>query len=323
LEHFQLSLNEARKNNEIEMEAQNLSDLGKLFLELKNTDSTLAYINQSNAIASKNNFLRILAENYLTLSKIEELKGHDKNALKYFKQHASLKDSVFNANNFGEINQLQRLYEISKTNQQIEQLAIEQQIKERTIHYQKIIQFITLSILLSVTIVLLFIYFQNRKLKTAYKVLFEKNLEIIGLQENSSETNSSKYKKSALTHNRQDELLDRILIVMEDVPIFCDIEFSLDKLAELVHSNHAYVSQVINTSFKKNFRSFLNGYRIREAQRFFSDTNASKFTIDSVASQVGFKSPSSFRDAFKEITGVSPNFYLKSMQEQRFFSTDL
>jgi len=104
---------------------------------------------------------------------------------------------------------------------------------------------------------------------------------------------------------------------MEDTPTICDTEFSLDKLAELVQSNHSYVSQVINTALKKNFRSFLNSYRIREAQQQFSELDTTKYTIESVAVKVGFKSPSAFRATFREITGVSPAFYLKSIQEQK------
>ncbi|MCL2098001.1 MAG: AraC family transcriptional regulator [Bacteroidales bacterium] len=310
--YFRLSLNEAKKNNKVEVEAENLSSLAKLFFETNKTDSALLYIDLSNIIAERNNFLSILAENYLTLSKIEDAKGHNKNAFEYFKTYANLRDSVFNIRNFGEINQLQRLYEVSKTNQEIEQLVMEQQIKERTIIYQRTIQFITLIVLLLVIFILLAMFFQKRKLNTAYKVLFEKNLKIIDLQEKSSE----KYKKSALTHDLQGALLDKILILMQDTSIICDTKFSIDKLAELAQSNQKYVSQVINDTFKKNFRSFLNGYRIREAQQLFSAPDATKYTIEAVAFRVGFKSQSAFRDAFKEVTGVSPNFYLKSMQEQ-------
>jgi YesN/AraC family two-component response regulator len=86
-------------------------------------------------------------------------------------------------------------------------------------------------------------------------------------------------------------------------------------LAELVQSNHAYVSQVINNSLKKNFRSLLNAYRISEAQRILATPDAAKFTLESIAYQVGFKSRTAFRDAFKEITGVSPNYYFKLTQE--------
>jgi len=65
--------------------------------------------------------------------------------------------------------------------------------------------------------------------------------------------------------------------------------------------------------FKKNFRLFLNEYRIKEAQRLFSVPDAGKYKIEAVGNEVGFKSPNAFRRAFTEITGVSPSFYLNSM----------
>ena len=300
-----------KKDNKLEVESESLSNIGKLFFEVNKKDSALYYIGLSQAIALKNNFLTISVENYLTLSKIEESKGHIQKAFEYYKKYADLKDSVFNVKNLGEINQLQRLYEVSKTNQQLEQLAIEQRIKERTIHYQSIIQYITLGILLLVTTIMLYIFRQKRKLNKAYQVLFEKNIEIMEFHANPPK----KYEKSPLTDDLQHELLDRILIFMEDTSIICDTEFSIEKLAALLGSNQRYVSQVINNGLKKNFRSFLNNYRIREAQRLFSELDVTKYTIESIALQVGFKSPSAFRNAFKEITGVSPNFYLKALQE--------
>ena len=315
--HFRLSLNEARKHHKTALEAQNLSDLSKLFFEIRKTDSALHYINLSNSIAEQNNFLKIRAENHLTLSKIEEAKGRIKSAFEHYKIYADLKDSVFNVDQLGNINQLQQSYETLKTDQQIEQLVLEQEIKEHTIRYQRIIWITTSFILLLVTTGLVYISLQKRNLSRAYKVLFEKNLEIINLQENPSKIYSEKVKKNTLNNEVQDEILDRILALMENTSIICDPQFSINMLAGLVNSNHIYVSQVINNVLKKNFRSFLNDYRIREAQRLFSEPDAAKYTIESVALDVGFKSKSSFYDAFKEITGITPNFYLKAMQEQR------
>jgi AraC-like DNA-binding protein len=103
---------------------------------------------------------------------------------------------------------------------------------------------------------------------------------------------------------------------MDNTSIICDTEFSVDKLAELVQSNSTYVSQVINNVLKKNFRSFINEYRIKEAQKLFSAPDGTKYTIEAVALQVGFKSRTAFRDTFKEITGVTPNFYLKSLRSR-------
>ena len=313
---FQSALSETRKHKIIDHEAENLASLAKLFFKMKQPDSAIYYINMSNAIAEDNKFLKTLADNYLTLSQIEEAKGKITSAFAYYKKYAELRESVLNTEIFADINQLQRLYEVSKTNQQIEQLVIEQKIKERTIHYQKMIQFIILGTLLLMSVVLLFIFFQNRKLNKAYKILFEKNLEVVTLQDHSFEKHPEKYKRSALTNELHQELLNKILICMENNAHIYDVNFTIEDLAEQVQSNQSYVSQVINQALKKNFRSFINSFRIREAQRLFSDPDTTKYTIEAVALQVGFKSRNAFRETFKEITGVSPTFYLKSLKEQ-------
>jgi AraC-like DNA-binding protein len=308
--YYHISSDEAERQNDIKTRALNLSNLSNLFFKTNQIDSALLYLDLSNSLANDHNFLDILAENYLAMSKIERFMGDKDNALLYFEKYITLKDSVSNVEVFGEINQLQRLYEVSKMNQQIEQLAIEQQIRSRIIHY-----LIAVLIVLGLLCVALLInFFQKRKLDTAYKVLVEKNIEIVDFQKSPSE----KYKKSTLSHDKEKELLDKIFALMENTSIICETAFSVDKLAELTESNRTYVSQVINSVLKKNFRSFLNSYRIQEAQRLFSEPDARKYTIESVALKVGFESQSAFRDAFKEIVGVSPSFYLKSVLEQNF-----
>jgi AraC-like DNA-binding protein/Tfp pilus assembly protein PilF len=315
--YFKLSKNEAIKNNRPEIEAYNLSKFGSMYFKINKIDSALYYIKLSNIIAAEKKYLRILADNYLILSEIQEAKGNITKAFEHFKTYAGLKDSIFSADKFGEINQLQRIYDISKTNQQIESLIIEQQIKERTILYQRIIWLITLGVLLLVCVILFYIFLQKQKLNKAYKILVEKNVEIIDLQKNSSETKEEKYKKRILDDNAHSELLSKISTVMINTEIICDSEFSIIKLAELVQSTDRYVSEVINRSLNKNFRSYLNSYRIREAQHLFLELEVKKYTIEAVSKQVGFKSLSAFYEAFKEITGVSPGFYLKSIQEQK------
>ena len=314
--YTQLLYNEIKKNNLLEGEADYFSVLGNLYFDLNNSDSALYYLDLSNTIAKENSFFRILTENYLTLSKIEEKKGRIKSAFEYYKNYANLKDSIFNAKNFGDINQLQRLYEVSKTNQQIEQFIIEQQVNERTIFFQRIMWMITTCILLLASAGLVYIYLQKRKLNVAYKILFEKNIEIMEYQQISSESVRAGIKKNVFTQNVKNELIEKILNVMENTALICDPEFSIDKLILLTDSNYKYVSQAINNVLNKNFRVLLNSYRIREAQRLFSAPDAKKYTTESVALQVGFKSYSTFWNAFKEITGLNPNFYLKSVQKK-------
>jgi AraC-like DNA-binding protein/Tfp pilus assembly protein PilF len=314
--YYYLSLDKARKYNDLLVEAVILSNLGSMFLDIRNIDSSLYYINLSNTISSEKKYLNILADNYLILSKIEEAKGQNKKALEYFKTYADLKDSILSVDKFGEINQLQRLYEVSKTNQQIDQLIIEQQVYERTIHFDKIIKRITIAVLLVMSMVLFIIIFQNRKLRRAYKILFETNIELIESHEKKPEKLTEKQKRKTIKDERLHEILTHILSVMENVAIICDSNFTVDHLAKLVHSNQSYVTDVIKTGLNKNFRSLLNSYRIREAQRLFSEPDAAKYTIETMAPIVGFKSRNSFTEAFKDVVGVSPGFYLKSMREQ-------
>jgi len=201
---------------------------------------------------------------------------------------------------------------ISKTNQQIEELIIDRKIKENTIHYQRIIQRIIIIALLMLIIVLFIILYQNKKLKTAYNLLFDKNVKLIKLQEKPSE----KDKKNNTVSNTFDDIMSRILAVMEDPEIYCDPSLTVDKLASLTQSNHSYISQAIKNSSYKNYRAFVNSYRIRDAQRFFMEPDAERYTIEYISEKVGYKSRSVFYDAFKEVTGVSPNFYIKSMKKQ-------
>ena len=305
---YRLSLDEARKTSRTHSEADFLSDLGNFFLELGKIDSALFYIGLSNDIAIKNNFLDPLSKNYLNLSKIEKLKGHHQKALDYFEKHTRLNDSISGTAVVTSINQAQHALDIAKQNERIDQFIIDRQIKKQTILFQNI----GIGVLLLICGILLVVYFQKRQLETAYKVLFEKNIEIMNLQDNSLEERSEK-RKNTLTDETQNELLPRILALMEDTTIICDTEFSIEKLAELTQSNQKYISQVINNALQKNFRSFLNSYRIREAQRLFLEPEASKYTIETIAFKVGFKSRNTFTNAFKEITGVNPNFYLKSV----------
>jgi tetratricopeptide (TPR) repeat protein len=318
--YYRLSLEEVKKNTIIERrvtETDILSNLGNLFFETGKTDSALFYIHLSNYIAQESNYLKVLADNYLILSKIEESRGNTKNAYEKLKKYISLKDSISSTEVLGNINQLQRYYEVSKTNEQIERLIFEQQMKERTIFYQKMIWIITLALLFLVSTGLLFIYLQHKRLNKAYKVLFEKNIEIIELLDHSSGKQTEKYKNTSLNDAKQNELVEKILRIMEDSSIICDTDFSLTKLAVLLQNNHVYVSQVINNVFKKNFRLLLNGYRIKEAQKLFSESDVEKYTLEYIAKKVGYNSSDTFRNAFKEITGVRQSFYLNSIMEKK------
>lgn len=115
-----------------------------------------------------------------------------------------------------------------------------------------------------------------------------------------------------LPKKQADMLLMSIAHVMEDTAEVCNPDFCLSTLAQLVGSNTKYVSWVINKSYGKNFKTYLNEYRIRTASQLLTDTDKfGNLTIAGIAERVGYKSPASFHQAFKKIYAMTPAAYVK------------
>lgn len=344
-------LENARRFNDQEKEAIALSNIGSLHTELHRHDSATYYLNQSNHIASRIKLFNVMASNYLYLSEIEEAKGGLKSALELYKKYSVIEDSLFNASEYSNINGLQFMYDMGKVDKKIKQLNMEQEIKERTIKMQYILQIIIGLALLVVVVFLTMLYFKNKTVNRAYNVLVSKNIEIVKSDEANqmlkleyeeelkekeriindlkkqlsndisiSEKNddSPKYKNSSLSDDSKNKLISDILEIMNNCDLICDPDFSLSQLAEMVGSNQTYVSQTINDTFKRNFRTFINDYRIKEARRMLSDPGYKKYSIKSISTMVGFKSRNTFDTTFKEVTGITPSFYLRSLNQYDF-----
>ncbi|MEC3965010.1 helix-turn-helix domain-containing protein [Flagellimonas halotolerans] len=131
----------------------------------------------------------------------------------------------------------------------------------------------------------------------------------IGQKELTSDPLNSheKYKKSGLTEEEALAIRGKIKKAFEEDRIYRNNTICLDELSEHIQDNRYKVSQVINTYFSKNFYSFLNEYRIKEAKHLLvSDPTLS---VKAVMYEVGFNSKNSFYGAFKKVTGLSPNDY--------------
>ncbi|HKL90901.1 MAG TPA: helix-turn-helix domain-containing protein [Allomuricauda sp.] len=116
-----------------------------------------------------------------------------------------------------------------------------------------------------------------------------------------------KYKKSGLTQEEAIAIRGKIKRAFEEDKIYRNNTICLDILSEHIQDNRYKVSQVINTYFSKNFYSFLNEYRIKEAQNLL--LSEPTLSVKAIMYEVGFNSKNSFYSAFKKITGLSPNDY--------------
>lgn len=85
----------------------------------------------------------------------------------------------------------------------------------------------------------------------------------------------------------------------------------------MVGVNSKYVSWVIKRSYCKNFKSFINDLRIREACRRLDDERYANLTIQVIYQEIGFKSPATFNEAFRRMTGMTPLAYQKRASEEK------
>lgn len=108
---------------------------------------------------------------------------------------------------------------------------------------------------------------------------------------------------------KMNNLYKRILLYMTENKPYLDPTFDMHTLAEKLFSNKYYVSKTINILSGRNFRQFVNYYRVQHAIDLFKSDP--KLKVSEVAEFCGFNSPVSFNMAFKVNTGKTPSAWVQ------------
>lgn len=237
---------------------------------------------------------RQLSQNY-------QLMGDTVRAAQYRMLHLEKQEET-HENRLANIAELNYIYQLHKQEEKAQQLAIRQQ---RLVYIITAIVFALLVMLISAYL----LWRKNKQLLIRNKRLFEKTQQVIKAEE---EVQKLRYSKSNLNDEQRETLAFRIQQQLDSADVVCQQDFNLSKLAKLVDSNTTYVSQVINEKYGTTFSNVLGRIRIKEACRRMNDSeNYGNVTIEAIATGVGFKSRTSFVNAFKREVGLMPSEYLK------------
>ena len=76
------------------------------------------------------------------------------------------------------------------------------------------------------------------------------------------------------------------------------------------------VSFIINKHLYQTFYELVNAYRINAVKEMLSQNKAENLTLLAIALECGFNSKTSFNRVFKEINGLTPSQYLKSISKK-------
>ena len=291
-------------------------NIGQLFRDLHNVNDAEQNLLKSLKYSIKFNFKDIEKDIRLELSNLYENTGKFSDALKYYKDYVRMNDSIFTLEVHKQIMDLQTKYEADKKQQKIGHMNLQQELQDAEIRKQRSDltgAFIIIALTIGLTIITAFLYTKKNR---TFKALVEKNIgeaqkdmyestlknEII-----STQTNSPLQEKQFI---RIKEELDQLIYRKA---VFMNNGITLGELAREINTNSNYLSQVINTYYGKNFASFINELRIKEARKLLTNDTARRLTIEGIAISVGFNNRTSFISAFKRYTGVTPTFYHKSV----------
>ncbi len=125
-----------------------------------------------------------------------------------------------------------------------------------------------------------------------------------GNKEENTEINSLHF---AISEEEQKRIVSEVIILMETKKVFLNNKLSIYDIASDLKTNKSYISFSINNILKKNFRNFVNEYRIKEAQQLLIDPNYNNYSIEGIAQTVGYISKSTFNNSFQKFTGKKPS----------------
>lgn len=115
----------------------------------------------------------------------------------------------------------------------------------------------------------------------------------------------------AMLPEEMETVCDRAIHFLVETKAYLRPDISLAVFAKEADIPQRTLSRSINGHLHCNFFTFINGMRVEEAKRCLLALETSGFNIDSIYSECGFRSRSTFFMVFKKIEGKSPAVWLE------------
>ena len=117
---------------------------------------------------------------------------------------------------------------------------------------------------------------------------------------------NGKYKYSRLQEKYKKEVQKKISTYFEKEKPYLDSELTIGTLASRLNIPRHVITEVLNTTFNRNFYQYVNEYRVEAVKHMLSDPKKNFLSIEAIGYECGFNSKSTFFSVFKNITGKTP-----------------
>jgi AraC-like DNA-binding protein len=105
---------------------------------------------------------------------------------------------------------------------------------------------------------------------------------------------------------------------MKEEKLYLNPELNLAILSKHTSLQQKIISAVLNQHIQKSFNVFVNEYRVEAFKERIRQADRENLTMAGIAAECGFNSQATFQRTFKEITGMSPSDYKKSVLKSGF-----
>lgn len=205
-------------------------------------------------------------------------------------------------------------YDIQK--ERIKKLKLQNELEHEKVQRQRVVNVFIIVLLIAA---LFFFYYrrkQMRNLNAAYKNLVKKNLELDKINISLKKLEKKRTKNNdGINIKDEEKIYVKLKNLLEEDKIFRQKDLTESKIAEILDTNTTYISSIINNRFGVPFKTLLNKYRIDEARQLLVSKEYSNYSIEGIASEVGYQSRSAFYQVFKQNTGMTPTAYVKTYKE--------
>jgi AraC-like DNA-binding protein len=115
------------------------------------------------------------------------------------------------------------------------------------------------------------------------------------------------------TPSREEQFIHSLLDHMREHKPYLDPDLNLAKLSDQLDVTPEYLSKILNTHLNRSFFDFVNRYRTDEFKQRCREKDSVNLTLMGIAYECGFNSKATFNRVFKNLTGVTPGEYVKSV----------
>ncbi|GAB6012682.1 helix-turn-helix domain-containing protein [Viscerimonas tarda] len=322
LTYFQPALSHMLADNNYALASGVTVNMGELYFAQNNLQETKYMIDSSRKYIKRGKNTDLYSELYFLMTKYYVQTGNAKQAAAYL-------DSAIVATRalekkYNTLNILlakQELFEMEKK-------VKDDNIRQNEIVYKNKL-FYSSTVIVIVSLALVFLLILYRKNKRAYRTLVLKAQDWAEVSpkrqiddddptdDEPADEATKEESEEEIYHETEEEkaLTKKAHEFLVKDKTFQNIDLTLDFMAKELNVNRNQLSKAINRSAGKNFNTYINEYRVKEAIKMMSDKKMNRMSVDAIALEAGFGNRISFYQAFKKMTGLSPSDFRNNSKD--------